>query len=913
MTLEVATAVASPEARAGRADRIEAAMAVVGQRGGPPGFVHDMFGRVPPEDLIVYSAPALADFALAAREHLATTRNVATLAHVRLHDVVVDLDGRRRELTVLEAVNADRPFLLDTTLSELVEAGLEPCFVAHPIFGVDRDGEGGLRRVVGETTAEVLGDAVSRESLIHIHLERIDDESARARLVDALTRAYADLASVARDGDAMRKSLAACVAAYQLDPPPLPEAEVAEALAFIGWLSAGNFVTLGLRERRLGGDGSIDECLGLGVLRDPEVMVLREGGAFVALTAEVRAFLDRPEALIVTKASVKSRVLRRSYLDYIGIKLFSPAGALAGELRLIGLFTSSAYTSRADEVPYLRLKVGAVVRRAGLDPASFAGRSLLHVMETYPRDELFQIDGDTLYRFALTTMSLSKRPRVRVLARPDEFGRFVSLLVYTPKDRTDGDVRRRTGAWLAERLGGRVSATYPDWPDGPLARTHYIIGRDAEAPPMIDQEALEAGVSALVSTWADGLRDALADAFDLTRARTFAARYVAGFSAGYREAFLPGEAVGDIGVVEHLSAERPRAVRLYRRAEDARTRVGLKVFSRGPALSLSDRVPLLENFGFRVVDERTFRVVPGVAGEEGRVWLYDMTLERAAGGEIDLARLAGPVEAALLASFRGLVESDGYNGLVLEAGLGWRDVALVRTLGRYLQQLRSPHPQDYLATALCRNAGLIGQIVALFYARFDPRREDGRAEAEQGALGEIERDLDRVESLDDDVILRRFTNLVQAAVRTNFFQIGPNGLPRETLALKFECGRVEAMPLPRPLFEVFVHSPRVEGVHLRFGRVARGGLRWSDRPQDFRTEVLGLVKAQQVKNAVIVPVGAKGGFFPKRLPPAGDRAAWFDEGDAGIQAFHPDPARTYRQHRRRRRPPPGRYGTARRG
>ncbi len=886
MAHEVVTAITGPENHAGHMNGLEAAAGAVGDRGGPATFVRDLFGRVPPEDLIPYAPAALADLTFSAHGHLAEART-SGVPDVRLYDITVDRDGRRCQLTILEAINDDRPFLLDTTLAELVERGLEPHLVAHPILEVERALDGVLRRVVGEITAEDLEGVIVRESLIHVHLNRIDDRTTRAELVESLTLAYDDGAHAADDLGAMCARLAEIVAAYRETPPPLSRAEISETTAFLEWLSGGNFVFLGMRERLhssvdQGASGSGAE---LGILRDPNMLVLRGDDNFVTMTPEVRAFLSRPEALIVTKASIKSRVLRRTHLDYVGIKLFSAMGTLLGELRLVGLFTPSAYASRAGEVPYLRLKVDAVVRRAGLDPASYAGRSLLHVMETYPRDELFQVDGDTLYRFALAIMNLSERPRVRVLARADEFGRFVSLLVYTPKNRTDVDVRRRIGSWLAERLGGRLSATYPDWPDGPLARTHFIVGRSAGIPPIIETTVLEQGVSALVATWEDGLRAALSETFDGPQAQAYVSRYMAGFSAAYREAFTPSEAVVDVGVVERLSVERPRAVSLRRRPGAPRTQADLKVFSRGEALSLSTRVPVLEKLGFRVISERTYRILPPGAGDEQWVWLHDMALERATGDVLDLERLSLPLEAALLAVLRNIAESDDYNRLVVEAGLGWRDVSLVRALGRYLQQLRGPYAQDYLAAALCRRADLTVQLVALFYERFDPRREEGRTAAERGTLEAIQAGLARVDSLDDDLILRRFVNLILAAVRTNFFQLGTNGLPRETLALKFDCQQIEAMPLPRPVFEIFVYSPRVEGTHLRFGRVARGGLRWSDRPQDYRTEVLGLVKAQQVKNTVIVPVGAKGGFLPKRLPPVSDRIAWNREGLESYRLF----------------------------
>ncbi len=364
-----------------------------------------------------------------------------------------------------------------------------------------------------------------------------------------------------------------------------------------------------------------------------------------------------------------------------------------------------------------------------------------------------------------------------------------------------------------------------------------------------------------------------------------ATRYANAFGAAYQEAFGAELAISDIAILEQLSEARPRAVDLYRREGDGAVRVNLKVFSRGGPLPLSERVPLLENLGFRVVNERTYRIAAADAAPDESVWLHDMALERAAGGPIAIEEIEGAIEAALLALFRGLAESDAFNRLVLESGLGWRDVAMVRALGRYLRQARIAYAQDYLAETLARHDGVAQKVVALFYARFDPRAEADRTARQAAIRAEIEDELKAVTSLDDDRILRRFTNLVEAAIRTNFFQIDQNGLPRATIAFKFECAKVDALPLPRPLYEIFVYSPRVEGVHLRFGKVARGGLRWSDRPQDFRTEVLGLVKAQQVKNAVIVPVGAKGGFVPKQLPPVSDRQAWLAEGTESYRIF----------------------------
>ncbi|MGL5138142.1 MAG: NAD-glutamate dehydrogenase domain-containing protein, partial [Beijerinckiaceae bacterium] len=357
--------------------------------------------------------------------------------------------------------------------------------------------------------------------------------------------------------------------------------------------------------------------------------------------------------------------------------------------------------------------------------------------------------------------------------------------------------------------------------------------------------------------------------------------------AAYREAFPVENALADMAVIERLSPERRRLVDFYRRRSEEGTRANLKIFSLGEAVSLSERVPLLEGLGFKVINERTYRVAsPEETDDARKVWLHDMTLERAAGGDIDIEAIDPRIEAALMALFHGRMESDRINALIVEAGLAWREAAILRTFSRYAQQIRAPYGQDYIADTLVRHPAIAAALVALFHARFDPHKpDDTRAAREAEASAAIDALLAHVQSLDEDRIVRLFRNLVQAAIRTNFYQLGSDGRPREVIAVKFEAAKIPSLPLPKPLFEIFLHSPRVEGVHLRFGKVARGGIRWSDRPQDFRTEVLGLVKAQQVKNAVIVPVGAKGGFVPKKLPPMSDRAAWLAEGTEAYKIF----------------------------
>ncbi|HEY5281133.1 MAG TPA: NAD-glutamate dehydrogenase, partial [Pseudolabrys sp.] len=652
---------------------------------------------------------------------------------------------------------------------------------------------------------------------------------------------------------------------------------------FLQWLLADNFTFLGVRNYTLENDElKPDFDNALGIMRQRELRVLRRGAELLEMTPEIMAFLKEPRPLIVAKANIHARVHRRVYLDYIGIKHFDAAGNLLGEQRIVGLFTSTAYTRAAHGIPYLRRKLAAVEARAAFDPGSHSGKALANVLEHYPRDELFQIDEDTLYHNAIAILQLDERPRVRVLPRRDRFDRFVSVLVYVPRERYDSDIRTKIGAYLASTFVGRVSAYYPFFPEGPLVRVHFIIGRSGGAPVEIPRAKLESEVGDIVRTWTDGLAEALTLVHPPEKTRDLFNRYRDAFSAGFRDVYAPMIAAGDIRVVEYLTEGRPLGVDFHHRLEEEQRAVGLKVWSLANPLPLSDRVPVLENMGFRVVDERTYHIQPE---SHASAWFHDMLLERRDGGSIDLESGKARLEAAFLMVMRGQAENDGYNALTLIGEIGWRDVALIRTFSRFLRQARVPYSQDYMWATLVKHAAVAADIIALFHARFDPGGEAGRDEKQNEIAARIETELEAVDSLDEDRILRLFMNAVQSAIRTNFYQVGKDGQPKAQIAVKFESRKLTELPLPRPLYEIFVYSPRVEGVHLRFGKVARGGIRWSDRPQDFRTEILGLVKAQHVKNAVIVPVGAKGGFVPKLMPKSPTREQFQAEGVATYKLF----------------------------
>jgi glutamate dehydrogenase len=857
---------------------IDAAAALPGRSpDSPKSFMVALFSRAVPEDFLSYQASEIAALTARAWSLMATRAPGTPKIRLAAPEPVSD---RLKDISVLEIINDDMPFLVDSVMAELADRGVEVRLAVHPVFAVARDADGRL--------TDVKRPDIKKESFIHIHVARIDDEAERSAIITALEQVLADVRVCVQDWRPMLSHLGEIIAEIRQNPPPLPVDEVAEAVQFLEWLLANNFTFMGIRHYRVSDDGDVLMLepqfeTGLGVLRERERRVVRRGAQQVIITPEIRKFLNEPRLMFVTKSALRSRVHRRVYMDYIGIKRFGPEGRLAGEIRIIGLFTSTAYTRSTRSIPYLRRKVDAVLNRAGFDPEGHSGKALVNVLETYPRDELFQIDIAMLYDFALAILQLDERPRVRVLPRRDRFDRFVSVFVFVPRDRYDSDVRKAIGDALASAYEGHVSAFHPYFLEGPLVRVHFIIGASNGAPADPSRATLEEAVAGIVRTWMDGLIEALAAVHPPVKARALAARYRNAFSEGYRETYSPASAVDDIRVMEGLSPVRPLGVDFHRR--DGEASIGLKVWSCTHPIPLSNRVPVLENMGFRVVDEGTHRIAFG-AEKEPDIWFHDMVLERAGGGTIDLVASKRPLESAFMAVMSGAAESDGYNALVLAAGLMWREVALLRTVSRYLRQIHVPYSQDYMWATLAKHAGIAAAIMRLFHARFDPHLDAvAKRDAREGEIAAgIEAGLQSVESLDEDRILRRFVNAVRAAERTNFYQIDTDGDVKSIIAIKFAGHRLDDVPLPKPLYEVFLYSPRLEAVHLRFGKVARGGIRWSDRPQDFRTEILGLVKAQQVKNAVIVPVGAKGGFVPKLLP-KGPREAVQQEGTEVYKLF----------------------------
>ncbi|MEM7424743.1 MAG: NAD-glutamate dehydrogenase [Pseudomonadota bacterium] len=835
-------------------------------------FVHCLYGDAHLDDLKAYSTEALAEAAKDSIDFFKAHRPGRAGVRVRNSD-----HSGLASVTLVEITNDDMPFLLDSVLGVLNEQSHRIELVLHPVIASRRSAAGAVTEII--PSSDALHDAsISHESLIQIHVDRLETEEEREVLRSMLVSVMAEVRAVVTDWKPMQAALRSLIQDYQNMPPPLAVEELAEALEFLQWLLDNNFTFMGIRSFDFLGDIASGDLKpepqqGLGMLRDPDVRVLRRGAHMVSYTPELIEFMGQRAPLIITKANVRAKVHRRAYLDYIGVKRFTPDGKLKGELRIVGLFTSTAYTRSPRFIPVLRRKLNDVMRLSRFGPDSHSGKALMNVLETYPRDELFQIDPALLGRIADGIMQLDERPRPRLFIREDKFDRFASVLAFIPRERYTSDVRAEVGDMLAEAYEGVVSTFYPSFPEGTLVRVHYIIGHRGGEMPHPDVAALEAKMAEIIRTWDDRLGSSLSEHAE---GPGDPGQFVGAFSVAYQAAYEPEQAVRDISRISSLDDASDVAQILYRPGGASDDRANLKLYHLGDPIRLSDRLPILEQMGIKAIDERTFTIRPPGSSYV----LHDISLQSADGGDIDLKTRAALLEDTFQAVWSGAAENDGYNTLVLKAGLSWRQAALLRTLGRYLRQAGVPYSDHYLWQALIRHTDIALDLWKLFEARFAVSDVSDKARQQrQGRLVKsIEAALAEVPSLDDDRILRRFLNLIQVTLRTNYYQQDAEGRDRPTIAIKIDSANVDELPEPRPYREIFVYAPDVEGIHLRFGPIARGGLRWSDRAEDFRTEVLGLVKAQQVKNAVIVPVGSKGGFVPKKLEPSFTRDEFMAEG-----------------------------------
>ncbi len=885
-------------------DLIERAASLAASRkgaGSPPGddagrLLRVFYRHVAPEDINDRSEVDLYGGATS-QYKLAATRPQGT-ANIRVFTPTVAEHGwSAGGHTVVEVVTDDMPFLVDSVTMVLTEDNRNVHMVVHPQLLVRRDMAGELQDLLVDdemTPSADLPHDVFRESWMHLEIDRETSGDEVAAIEAALGKVLLDVREAVEDWERMRERAREIVKELEADPPPLPAEEVEEGKALLTWLADNHFTFLGYREYRLEGedttgDGDPDDVslravpgTGFGILRSDQDM----STSFGKLPPLVRAKAREKTLLVLAKANSKATVHRPVYLDYVGVKTFDENGEVSGERRFLGLFSSAAYTESLTRIPVIRRKAQEVIDRAGFEPLSHTGKGLMDVLETYPRDELFQTPIEELVPIAEAVLHTRERRQLRLFVRRDTYGRYLSCLVYLPRDRYTTQVREKIASILKTQLGGESLEYTARVSESMLARLHIVVRPPKGAViPEFDQADLERRLADAARSWRDDLVQAVHAEYGEEKGARVARTYADAFPEAYKEDYPPRTGAVDLGRLEAVPGADGRSLSFYQEMDSGPHEARLKVFRVGEQLSLSEVLPVLSSMGVEVIDERPYDLL-GLPRESH---IYDFGLRYAkrlpaSGREL--------FQDAVTAVWDGFNEIDGFNALVLAAGLTWRQATVLRAYAKYMRQGGTPFAQDYIEDALKQNVDITRYLVDLFEARFDPGRNgDLASDAEvrvarcEELQSRISNALDDVVSLDHDRILRSYLTALGATLRTNYFQVDGDGRPKPYISFKIQPDKIPDLPEPRPKFEIFVYSPRVEGVHLRFGAVARGGLRWSDRRDDFRTEVLGLVKAQMVKNAVIVPVGAKGGFFCKQLPDPGDREAWMAEGVACYTTF----------------------------
>ena len=835
-------------------------------------FLRHYYRSVAPVDLVSRDALDLYGAALA---HLRFgEKRVPGEAKVRVYNPQIEQHGWQSTHTTIEIVTDDMPFLVDSVTMAINRLGLIIHLVIHPVLPMTRGDDGTLTEI-----GKPDGNGGGRpESFMHVEVDRQSDPARLDQIKEELEHALEDVCAAVEDWKPILGKIDDALEDLGRATKVVPADELAEVRAFLEWIADDHFTFIGYRCYDLTTIKGKDELhrvpgSALGILKH------REDGkvslSFAVLPDEVKREARLPKPLMITKANSRSTVHRPVYLDYLGVKRFDKKGKVIGEHRFLGLFTSAAYNRNPREIPLLRHKVRRLIDRADLVPSSHAGKAFINILETYPRDELFQTDEDHLFDTVMETLHLQERQRIRLFARRDAFARFVSCLVYVPRERYNTELRRRFQEILEEALGGRETEYQVQVSESTLARIHFIVRMPDGLAYDVDLSSIEEQLAAAARSWSDGLREALIDTHGEEEGNRLFGAFGAAFPIAYQEQVPARAAVPDVDRLNRL-AKRPEdlALSLFRPLENDDGLLRFKIARKGGGIPLSDALPILENMGLRVIDEQPHELV----AKDGSVfWMHDFGMRPTEAVDVKLDKVGPTFQDMFEQIWKGEIENDGFNHLVLFAGLSGRQILVLRAYCKYLLQIGIPFSQAYMERTLAHNPGLARQLAELFDARFDPEAERERDKKVARLEASIREGLEAVANLDEDRILRRYMRLILATLRTNHFQRTQDGRFKAYLSLKIDPADVPEMPLPRPAYEIFVYSPRAEGVHLRGGKVARGGIRWSDRREDFRTEVLGLMKAQMVKNGVIVPVGAKGGFVVKRPPREGGRTALQEE------------------------------------
>ena len=839
-------------------------------------FLAQYVADVPIEDLEGRSTEIMAQIALSHLDFGAVRRKGQ--AKFRIYTPTEEEHGYTSAFTFIEMINDDMPFLVNSITAAVNRHDLSVHITVHPIIRVQRDAKGNLESVYK------AGDKRGvPESFIRLAVDREVDPKRLRSLEKELRTVLSDVRLAVRDWAEMRDRMREAIDSMDAGPRRADPTLREESREFLQWLVDDHFTFLGYREYR------VDERKGKVLLSPVEETALgllsrkSRKGQTIELTEAMRRLRRSRDWLVLTKANSRSTVHRNAYLDYVGVKIFDENGKVCGERRFIGLFASAAYIETPRDIPLLRHKIVKVFERAGLQPVGHRGKALLHIINTYPRDELFHASVQDLARTTVGILNLQDRQRVRFFLRRDAFQRFFSCLVYVPREKYTTRVRREIQEILKDAFDGASVDSSVQIADSALARVHIIVRTPSGDRPRISIKAIENMIADVVVTWSDRLRAQLSREVGLDEGPKLHRKYRDSFPPGYQADVTPSEACSDVNRIEQMAAAGvPRTVELYEPEGCEPGHMHFMVYSFDRPLLLADAFPVLEDMGVDVYTEHPYELQL----ESGQsFWIQDFHLRNKGGGQLDRNVVAPRFEECFMKALAGTVESDGLNRLILSAKLNARQTTLLRCYMKYLLQLGLPFSQTYMEDVLGAHPALANLLVELFEVQFDPslkatQRKTGLADKAQA----VKRSVAKARNVDEDRILSAFAGAIGATLRTNYFQRDENGEPKPCISIKLDPSGIREMPLPRPKFEIFVYSPDVEGVHLRGGDVARGGLRWSDRREDFRTEVLGLMKAQVVKNTVIVPTGAKGGFFPKR-PPSGDRDAVMQNGIRCYKTF----------------------------
>ena len=841
-------------------------------------FIRQFYAKVPTAELLhtdtKYSA------ALAASAYQFFSERKAGVPKIRIFTPTLKEHGYHSKHIVIELINDDMPFLVDSLTAELSRQNLIIRETIHPILHVQRDKSGNLTAIHASDKA---ADS-SAESFIHFEISGLPGTVSTTQLISDLEWVLKHIRAAVEDWQPIMRKLDENIASLGKVRETSDLESAAEVEDFLRWLAERNFVFMGYAEYDFfdaQGREKLTAVAGskLGILKIDDEIAPR---GLEALPPELRHFLLVPQWIEITKSNRRSQVHRPVPMDYIGIKRFNAKGKVIGEARFLGLFTSNVYYQSSEHIPLVRQKVARILKRSDFSPISHDGKALKAILEFLPRDEIFQMSDDDLFETSMGILALEAKPRVRIFTRKDAFERFISAMIFVPRERFSTELRHQIQHMFEKAYSAATSSYSTQITEAPLARLHLTVKTTPGEIPAIDTAKLEHEIAKLAYMWSDLLQEALIQRHGEAKAEVLQHAFANAFPQNYINRYDTAAAVYDISKIEESQVKQSLTLELFHSKTEDNTFAHLKIYNPNEEIALSDILPMLENAGFKVIEEHPFLIAPQNGTQS--VWIRDIKLKLANDKPVVLESIKSLVEELLMNVWQGEAENDRLNSLALKSGLNWREVRILRAYSKYLRQIGFNYSQTAIEQAMNNQSHIARLIVELFLTRFLPELKD-RDNKQSALRGKIEDQLANVSSVVEDLILRRFVDVILATMRTNYFQTQSDGSSKPVLSFKFASAKVPELPLPRPFAEIFVYSTRVEGIHLRGGKVARGGLRWSDRHEDFRTEVLGLMKAQMVKNSVIVPVGSKGGFVVKKPPVSGSREAVLEEGIACYKMY----------------------------